>query len=158
MAYPFRVRYGDAEHLVVDIGPGTSEQGIEKAIAGCVGLPVGTFVLKNAAGVTSTFHAGLVGDWDVVLLNAQPGAGAGGEAGALAGVSNLATPGAFAPTRPHGAFRLALSPVSHRRHFREPLCQVAHFPPQRFRGSGCKHDVPAVRARCISVVFAGCLP
>ena len=91
----FRVRYGDAEHLVVDIGPGTSEQGIEKAVAGCVGLPVGTFVLKNAAGVTSTFHAGLVGDWDVVLLPGRAAPGAGGVAGALAGESNLAIPGAF---------------------------------------------------------------
>ena len=84
MAYPFRVRYGDAEHLVVDIGPGTSELGIEKAIAGCVGLPVGTFFIKNAAGVTSTFHAGLVGDWDVVLLPGQPGAGAAAAGGPAA--------------------------------------------------------------------------
>ena len=153
----FRVRSGSGPYTAVSI-LGGSELGVKEAIAAATGLSVGSFSIKDKSGKVSVFRGDLVGDWDVVLLNAQPGAGAGGEAGALAGESNLATPGAFAPTRPHGAFRLALSPVSHRRHFREPLCQVAHFPPQRFRGSGCKHDVPAVRARCISVVFAGCLP
>ena len=35
---------------------------------------MGTFVIQNADGVKSPFHAGLVGDWEVVPL---PGAGAG---------------------------------------------------------------------------------
>ena len=73
---PFRVRYGGDEHKVVLIGPGATEAGIEKAVALRVGLSVGSFGIRNADGVPSTFHAGLTGDWDVVLLPPPPVAGA----------------------------------------------------------------------------------
>ena len=41
---------------------------IKEAVAGAVGLVVGTFCIQNAAGATSIFHAQLAGDWNVVKL------------------------------------------------------------------------------------------
>ena len=92
---PFRVRYGDGPFLPVLLPAGASEQGIEKVVAATVGLLVGTFVIENADGVKSPFHAGLEGDWDVVLLPVA--------APALLGVTApapLAAVAAAVPVRP----------------------------------------------------------
>jgi hypothetical protein len=69
---PFRVRYGGGEWYEVDLAPGASPADVKEAVAGQVNLAVGTFTIRSAATqATSTFHAGLVGDWDVVLLPGQ---------------------------------------------------------------------------------------
>ena len=69
---PFRVRYGGGGWHEVYLAPGASETGIERAVAGQVNLAVGTFAIRSAATqATSTFHEGLVGDWDVVPLPGQ---------------------------------------------------------------------------------------
>ena len=68
---PFRVRFGNGAFLPVILSPGASETGIERAVALRVNLAVGTFAIQNKDGVPSTFHAGLVGDWDVVPLPGQ---------------------------------------------------------------------------------------
>ena len=69
---PFRVRYGGGAYLPVLLGPGA--QGVLEAVAGRVGLAPGTFFIQDADGTPSAFHAGLTGNWDVVLLPGQPGA------------------------------------------------------------------------------------
>ncbi len=66
----FRVRFGAGEYKRVLIANNASELRIKEAVAGQVGLPVGSFGIKNADGATSTFHAGLTGNWDVVPLPA----------------------------------------------------------------------------------------
>ena len=45
-----------------------SELGVRNAVAGAVGLPVGSFILKTEDGVSTVFHAGLTGDWNAVAL------------------------------------------------------------------------------------------
>ena len=55
----FRVRYG------------ASPADIKEAVAGAVGVAVGTFFVRSAvSGEVAPLHAGLVGDWEVVLLPA----------------------------------------------------------------------------------------
>ena len=68
---PFRVRDLDGGWHPVDLVPGISEAGVEKAIAAVVRLAPGTFGLVNVAGGGAAFHAGLAGDWEAVLLPAQ---------------------------------------------------------------------------------------
>ena len=69
---PFRVRYGTGPFQRVRLAPGMSEAGIDRTVAGAVGLAVGTFTIRNlASGATSPCHAGLVGDWEAVLLPGQ---------------------------------------------------------------------------------------
>ena len=73
---PFRVRYGAGAFQLVLLPPGASEAGIERAVAGAVGLAPSTFTIRNlASGATSPFHAGLAGDWEAVLLPAALVAG-----------------------------------------------------------------------------------
>ena len=71
---PFRVRYGGGAYLPVLLGPDTSAQDVKEVVAATVNLAIGTFVIQNADRVKSAFHAGLTGNWDVVLLPGQPGA------------------------------------------------------------------------------------
>ena len=80
----FRVRHGDGDYVPVRIAPGA--QGIEAAIAGRVGLTVGSFFIKDATGMTSAFDGDLDGDWDVVLLPVQaaPARAVAGPAGKCA--------------------------------------------------------------------------
>ena len=80
------VRYG-GDYVPVDTAPGASPQDVEEAVARRVGIAVGSFCIKNKAGVTSTFHAGLDSQWDVVPLPVQaaPGAAAGAAWGSGAG-------------------------------------------------------------------------
>ena len=76
---PFRVRYAGyrgGAFLPVLLAPGASEQGVEEVVAVRVGLAPETFGIRNADGVFSTFHAGLTGDWDVVLLPVPAARGA----------------------------------------------------------------------------------
>ena len=79
---PFRVRYGVGGFTPIDLAPTMTEAGIKEAVAGIVRLAVGTFSIQSAAGDRrgSGFHAGLEGDWDVVLLPVAP-AGAGAQCG-----------------------------------------------------------------------------
>ena len=89
---PFRVRLGAGAFRRVLLPRGASPADIKEAVAGAVGLVVGTFFIRDAeSSVTSPFHAGLVGDWDVVLLPApmpaQPSADAAGDL--LAAVERL---------------------------------------------------------------------
>ena len=83
---PFRVRFAGGAYQVVGLAPGQSEVGVERAIAGAVGLTPGTFFIRNAERVQG-LHAGLVGDWDVMLLPGQPGAISGGGTGSFDGAS-----------------------------------------------------------------------
>ena len=69
---PFRVRYGASPFQLVRLAPGMSAADVKEAVALATGLAVGTFGLRDAEGVSS-FHAGLVGDWDAVAL-ASPAA------------------------------------------------------------------------------------
>jgi len=78
---PFRVRFGAGAFQLVLLPPGASEAGIERAVAGAVGLAPGTLTIRNlVSGATSPFHAGLAGDWEAVLLPGQapPAGGAAG--------------------------------------------------------------------------------
>ena len=43
MPVPFRVRFAGGAYQVVGLAPGQSEVGVERAIAGAVGLTPGTF-------------------------------------------------------------------------------------------------------------------
>lgn len=55
--------------MPVDLAPSMTEGGIKEAVAALLGLAVGTFGIKSVDGARgSGFHAGLKGDWDVVLL------------------------------------------------------------------------------------------
>lgn len=83
----FRVRHGGGAFLPVLLPPGAAAQDIKEAVALTVGLAVGTFGVRSAAdGVASPLHAGLAGDWDVVLLPAgPPGAGAPAAASSAVG-------------------------------------------------------------------------
>ena len=77
---PFRVRYAGGDFMPIDLAPSMTEGGIKEAVAALLGLAVGTFGIKSVDGARgSGFHAGLKGDWDVVLLPvATTGAGAWG--------------------------------------------------------------------------------
>lgn len=74
---PFRVRYA-GKIMPIDLAPSMTEGGVMEAAAALLGLAVGSFGIKSADGARgSGFHAGLKGDWDVVLLPvATTGAGA----------------------------------------------------------------------------------
>jgi len=76
---PFRVRYGAGPFQLVRLAPGMTPADVKEAVAGAVGLAVGSFFIRDALGV-SGFHAGLAGDWDAVLLPGQapPAGGAAG--------------------------------------------------------------------------------
>lgn len=61
------MRLGDGDYQRVRLAPGMSEAGVKEAVALAVALEVGaSFGLRDAEGF-SGFHAGLVGDWEVVL-------------------------------------------------------------------------------------------
>ena len=47
---------------------------MKEAVAGAVGLLVGTFILKTDDGVSTVFHAGLTGDWNAVAFLAPAAA------------------------------------------------------------------------------------
>ena len=76
---PFRVHYGAGAFQRVRLAPGMSGSDVKEAVAGAVGLAVGSFFIRDAEGV-SGFHAGLAGDWEAVLLPV-PAPPAGGAAG-----------------------------------------------------------------------------
>ena len=68
-----RVRVHGGDYHTVELAPGMSELGVEKAVAGALRLAVGTFVLESDADRRSAgFHAGLTGDWTAVPLLAPP--------------------------------------------------------------------------------------
>ncbi len=110
---PFRVRDLAGVWHGVELEPINSPADVEKAVAGAVGLVVGTFFLRNAAGSTSTFRGGLSGDWHVVLLLSQPitppKATAGVDADGGEGVRTDFTAAPLALCRQH---TLPLSPFS----------------------------------------------
>lgn len=85
-----RVRFDGGAYQRVRLAPGMSEGGVERAVAGAVGLAVGTFFIRDADGVVEGFHAGLAGDYDAVLLPGQPGAGPAAARGAGAGGGGVA--------------------------------------------------------------------
>ena len=69
---PFRVRRfvsGEVPGAYIILRPpaGASEAAIEKAVAGSVSLPVGSFFISNEEG-TGFLSADLTGDWNVVPL------------------------------------------------------------------------------------------
>ena len=66
----------------VDLVPGMTGADVKEAVAAVVRLVLGTFGLVNAKGNGTGFHAGLVGDWDVVLLPGQAPPAAAGAASA----------------------------------------------------------------------------
>jgi hypothetical protein len=68
---PFRVRYGAGRWHRVRLAPEMTGADIKDAVAAVVRLAPGTFGLVNAEGDGTGFHAGLVGDWDVVPLPGQ---------------------------------------------------------------------------------------
>lgn len=65
---PLRVRYLGGNYLPVRLVREASMQDVEKAIAGAVRLPVGTFFLKGADGGTTVMDSTLTGDWEAVRL------------------------------------------------------------------------------------------
>lgn len=68
----FRVRYGAGAFKRVLLSRGASPADIKEAVAGAVGVAVGTFFVRSAAsGAVAPLHAGLVGDWEVELLPAM---------------------------------------------------------------------------------------
>ena len=79
---PFRVRYGGTTFLPIDLAPEMTPLDVKEAIAGVFRLPVGTFSLQSVLDRRgSGFHAGLCGDWEVILLPSRLPAvsmGAGG--------------------------------------------------------------------------------
>ena len=68
---PFRVRDLTGGWHEVHLVPEITGADVEKAVAVVVRLALGTFGLVNAKGNGTVFHAGLVGDWDVVPLPGQ---------------------------------------------------------------------------------------
>ena len=70
----FEVRLPGGEYKEVLLAPGASGLDVKEVVAGAVGLPMGTFFLKNDAGVSTVFHSGLTGRWTAVLFSA-PAAG-----------------------------------------------------------------------------------
>ncbi len=86
MAAPvtIRVRFDGGAYQRVRLAPGMSEGGVKEAVAGAVGLAVGTFFIRDADGVVEGFHAGLAGDYDAVLLPGQLARGAGAGSGGVA--------------------------------------------------------------------------
>jgi len=113
-AAPFRVRDLAGAWHDVELVPTTSEAGVEMAVAGVVGLALGSFGLANDRGSRSAFHAGLVGDWRVVRLfrvrdlagvlhdvDLAPDASEAGAKEAIAAVVGLA-PGTFGLTNDRG--------------------------------------------------------
>ena len=63
------VRIPGGHYESVELVPELSPQDVKEIVAGAVGLPVGTFILKSDAdGRTTGFHAGLTGNWTTVLL------------------------------------------------------------------------------------------
>jgi len=83
-------------------------------VAGAVGLAVGSFFIRDAEGV-SGFHAGLVGDWEAVLLPGQapPADGAGQPDGPASSSASTRECAAFASQicalkdfAPHPSIRL----------------------------------------------------
>ena len=53
----------------IRIAPGTSEGGVERAVAATFRLAMGSFgIVSVGSGSGSGFDADLEGDWDVVLL------------------------------------------------------------------------------------------
>ena len=62
------MRYGGGAFLPVRLVVGTSEQGVERRVSGRVGLVVGTFIIQDADGTPTAFHADLKGDYDVMKL------------------------------------------------------------------------------------------
>lgn len=77
---PFRVRRGGGggDFTPVDLAPTMTEAGIKEAVGALLGLAVGTFGILSAEDQRgSGLHAGLEGDWDVVLLPVAPAGAAG---------------------------------------------------------------------------------
>ena len=96
------MRYGDGDYLLVAIAPGDSELGVEKAVAGRIGLAVGSFFIQNANGDTSPFRGDLTGDWD-----ARPLPERAADSSAVAIAAELRRPGIS-----DSALRLISTPVS----------------------------------------------
>ena len=76
MAAPVRVCDLAGAWHAVDLAPDASEAGAREAIAAVVRLALGTFGLINDRGDGASIRGGLAGDWRVVRLQGQPGAGA----------------------------------------------------------------------------------
>lgn len=66
-----RVRVPSRAYQAVRLVPGASALDVKEAIAGAVGLAVGSFFLKNDGG-TTVMDSTLTGDWTAVLLPGPP--------------------------------------------------------------------------------------
>lgn len=64
-ALPLRIRIPGGPYKTVRIGREASSLEVERAVAIAFDLRVGTFGLMSDEGISSTFDAGLTGDWDV---------------------------------------------------------------------------------------------
>lgn len=62
-----RVRDLGGAYHAVRLVPGASEISVKEAIAGAVGLAVGSYFLRNVCG-TTVMDSTLTGDWTAVLL------------------------------------------------------------------------------------------
>ena len=68
MSSAFFVHFNGSALHHVQLGPGMTGSEVKEAVALAVGLPVGSFGIKDSHGAVAGFHAGLVGEFEVIRI------------------------------------------------------------------------------------------
>ncbi len=69
MAYAFSVTHGETKKFFPAPPPAIGGDAVERAVASQFHIPFGTFgICSSVNGQAGYFHAGLQGDWDLVLI------------------------------------------------------------------------------------------